>query len=98
MKTKSSLFNLRTLRLALLAYVLCDMLAGYAGMIPGLSSTAAGQSAPSIAFMGQKAQFAHNLNGVWYAPAYATWQATVLSGNAATGSQTIIVTCNSGGV
>jgi hypothetical protein len=98
MKTKSSLFNLRTLRLALLAYVLCDMLAGYAGMIPGLSSTAAGQSAPSIAFMGQKAQFAHNLNGVWYAPAYATWQATVLSGNSATGSQTIIVTCSSGGV
>lgn len=98
MKKLFSHFNLRGLRLALLAYALCDILAGYAGVIPGDESLAAGQTAPSIAFLGQKAAFQHNLNGVWYAPAYATWQATVLSGNAATGSQSIIVTCSAGGV
>ena len=98
MKNLFSKLNLRTLRLALLAYVLCDLLAGYAGFIPGTFMQAVGQTAPSIAFLGQKAAFQHNLNGVWYAPAYATWQATVLSGNAATGSQSILVTCNSGGV
>jgi hypothetical protein len=97
MKKLFSKLNLRTLRLALLTYVLCDILVGYAGVFPG-SNMLAAQTAPSIAFLGQKAQFAHNLNGVWYAPAYATWQATVLSGNSATGSQSIIVVCNAGGV
>lgn len=63
-----------------------------------LAATCFAQSAPSVAFMGQKVQFDHNLNGIWYAPAYATWQATVLSGNSATGSQSIIVTCSAGGV
>lgn len=63
-----------------------------------LAATSFAQTAPSLAFMGQKAQFDHNLNGIWYAPAYATWQATVLSGNSATGSQSIIVLCTAGGV
>ena len=80
---KNARLSLRGVRLALLALTLTGI---------------AVAQAPSIAFLGQKAGgLQHAEGGIYYAPGYATWQGTVISGNAATGSQAIIVTCNSGG-
>lgn len=41
---------------------------------------------------------AHRQGGIYYAPAYATWQATIISGNSASGSASIIVASNTNGV
>lgn len=56
------------------------------------------QTSPSIAFLGQKNVLVHNDGGLFLAPGYATWQGTVLVGFTGTGSQTMTITCNSGGV
>jgi hypothetical protein len=63
-----------------------------------LTAAAFAQSAPGIVPFGQAFGYQHRLGAIFYAPGYATWQGTVLVGNSATGSQSITVTANSGGV
>lgn len=64
-------------------------------------SAAQGIPAPSIAFLGQigcsGAGGSHRMGAIFYAPCYATYQAQILSGNSASGSQTIIVFDAAGG-
>ena len=60
--------------------------------------TCSAQSAPGIVPFGQAFGYQHRLGAIFYAPGYATWQGTILVGNPATGSQSITVTANSGGV
>jgi len=69
-----------------LAFLLCALLA--------LAGAAAGQgiNAPSVAPFGVSLGCnQHKVGTVFYAPCYATWQGYVLSGNAASGSQSIII-------
>lgn len=98
MKTLLRSINWRAVRISLLAYVLFDVFIGgvNGGFFP-LTPAAGAQTAPSIVFLGQKQNLQHAVGGIFYAPAYATWNATELN-TIASGSQTITVTCNSGGV
>lgn len=92
-------FSLRGAKLALFAYIAFDLFIGgiCGGFLP-LSPLAAAQTAPTIVPFGQNFGYQHRVGALYFAPAYATWQGTILTGNAATGSQSIIVTANSGGV
>lgn len=92
-------FSLRGARLALFAYILFDVLiGGYCGGFLPLTPAAASQSAPGIVPFGQAFGYQHRVGSIFYAPGYATWQGTILVGNAASGSTSITVTANSGGV
>jgi hypothetical protein len=92
-------FSLRGAKLALFAYVLFDLLIGgiCGGLLP-LSPLAAAQTAPSLVPFGQQFGYQHRVGALFLAPGYGTWNATVLSGNAATGSQSIVISGNSGGI
>jgi hypothetical protein len=60
--------------------------------------TCSAQVAPGVVPFGQAFGYQHRVGAVFYAPGYATWQATILSGNSASGSASIIIAPNAGGI
>jgi hypothetical protein len=62
------------------------------------SALGQGINAPAIVPLGQSFGVQHRVGGLYFAPGYATWQALILSGNAASGAQTIIITMGSTGL
>jgi hypothetical protein len=62
------------------------------------AALASAQLPPSIAAFGGNYGQQHRVGTIFFAPGYATWQATMISGNSASGSQTVIIADSSTGV